>query len=1023
MITKENYNRVIVRDKGGYQFKQIESMLKAYPSNYTVMEAEDFLKALPTMEDTLILGYGYDLYQELRQMDQSGVIHFGLRSYDWNSFASLPSIQVGSNKLLFGQKIRLVDEDSILDPEGNVIIPDIVLSRYFSDSVFRTAPTLPDCRCVGLKEGLKILNEEFYPIIGTKEVGLDFEANGFPEWEGFEVTGFALSTTEKAVFFDFRKDEGYWDIGDRSAFLDSFKQYMELNQSHIWAYNCAYEMLVLYRMFHKHFYIQDSFALCVVDDQRKSLKYNVQYYLAAPSWDDSLSDKQEYIVKIKKLCPTYEVFKNRLVDGYLTEPKTKKVWVKAEEVDQYLIDNKGSKTGKTKVKETKKSKTVEEEIEIIIKPENTSEQQEIIDYYTKDGKFGVDGYPRGFFLNLLCHYWDKPGTSWLACNPQELGIYCCYDSFYGLKLMEFIYPVYGDNCYPSMLYNKYMAMELKLGGIKINREKMEKYKDYCDNIVVGFEIFANRLYLEQYFNHQKNIYDSLVVDPYLLDFSMKYPGCVSGDPGVVGKEFLSSILTPEERDYIDKNLKIRDGLISEKLGVDVNDEVEFINDYTDKGAASLPRRKACLEALGELIIQITGMKTYIESFNKIAFPVLSVQMSHITTAARKGWALPSIDVTQAYKVVDGMDAWRKLRKFKISDKVKGSEHYLDFKEYFTKKYGLEISDDDALIAFKLPDSVKDAVRNIRDLSDKELLPVDIKTWAGKDFLALHSGVTRPEGSASNYLFHLSKKLEMDTFPKVTHLTDKQLVGTKYESDPKSYIGSIMNYWSNEQFPRLMGTSLKEDYADEALIAVFCWDFCKKIDYLERTREKVLEALGQFKDHLGLLKETQEAYDFTHYSLEDKDNPPGAPMVWKMDYFGCKANSCSLSAFYSYIDDDPKSQMTTEVPTDPFYKMSKFAAMIDFASVAKKEVSTYINGFKKDGYKKVRYPDSVSGFFEDNPDEIDTYLPSFSMNTLTTKRCSSGFHTYLHHSNSMECLTVDEGRIKTYFDVSQIKCSV
>jgi len=995
--------RYIVKDKQGLH-RGIKNHYSTLPEGTIELIDEDtFFNLIQTSENNVFLAYGRKIYDKLLELHRALKIHIGLRKFTYASFTALPSIHIGKNVLVFGTKPS-VDEDVLVDSK---------YTYFLSDGVEGGHTFLPETICVGLKEGTRIIETVFMPD-KTTWVGLDFETAGFPEDEDFRISGFALSLKDTAYFFDFRKDFDYDESKQTpdsmffaSQFMIKFKQYMDTHAANVWAYNCAFEMMVLYRMYQRFYYIQDAYALTTADDQKHSLKYNVQYYLHAPSWNDTLSTEQAYIKAIRAQHPTFASFKSALYFCLDQEDNVRQVLDPKEKLPQTYID--------------------------------------ACEFYVQDVKNN-----NGHLFNLLSNYWDEY-SDWYACDPEKLGVYCCYDAFYGVKLAEKLFPAYGSNCYPVFLFNKYLGMELKMSGIKVDVEKATKYAKYCQNICSNYEILLNKIFLRSYMKQNK--WCTIEIPKQTLRIIAEYPEVCQADPMKITKILLGR-LCPKKPDW-----NIPSTFLNDMFGYDVSDEVSSVLDEEamSQGLDSYTRKKKTAEPIGKFIQTMIHLSELVESFNRfIVADVYIALKEYIKNAGLTYMWSPLqkyIRMEDAWIAIDVARAWYKKYGTKIEAQTKRGKKDVTVTLYDTlcsrfKKVSIDLGVTTHGVAEDIPEnnlrwlleevhnevtifepkkqvSTLAQVYDLRDLDDDYYLQFDLSTIVPKAVAEEFDGITHPEISAYRYLRLRACAEEITRFDEHIRVTEDPFVGTIYEGRDKLYFEKVCKYSSNDQFPEIFGAMLKHEYRDNYLVMYSTWQYIKA-NNVERTPEKIRELLTVFESKIDLLNQS-DALDLfmpeveigSYYSREEGGRVSimkREPAVWKKEFISDGVTFAE--EYFQYLFDEPRNNMTTELPDDTYQLLAKLGFLTDFASVASKELNTYLKNILN-GKHKIFYPGVHSGYFSDNGPK-DTYVPTFAMNTLATKRCTSGYHTFLPHSDTMKCLIVEPGRIKTYFDVSQME---
>lgn len=264
-------------------------------------------------------------------------------------------------------------------------------------------------------------------------LGFDFETNGFPLYEGFAITGFALATEQLTTWFDYRYP---LDASEevRNHAMESLKKFVEKYQRRLWAYNVQFEMTVLYHLYQKKYELQDSRAILVTDGFNwGSLKVNAMKFLGIRGWTEGEAAFRTCSQKMFNTFKNYDEF-DAWRQGQLPDFKLPKDFDKAY---QLLVDN---------------------------NPD----------------------------WELFRKYW---GYQWSVVPTRLLGYYCCLDSFYTVKLADMLYPKYKI-AYPTYINNARLGFELGLSGIRINKEVLEETEKKMHELCNSARIFLDQFYFQ-----------------------------------------------------------------------------------------------------------------------------------------------------------------------------------------------------------------------------------------------------------------------------------------------------------------------------------------------------------------------------------------------------------------------------------------------------------------------------------------------------------------------------------------------
>lgn len=560
-------NRILINDENNILTAlQSDSIYVDKLSDYETWSIEDFENKIKETENTVFYVCGHEFYESLRKMNDSGILHLGLRNFDFLSFQLLQWVYIGTNRLVFdpckdfyryeaeeGKKTKkwLFDENRMWDRIQN---QRPRLDLFLSDEVEREYLKYPKTQIVGLREGKEVLRRldkytkhkyksaidyDWYRnpdhLVWENEFGFDFETFNsnpnniglaFPEYYGVRCAGFALSWSDpytkqnRAIFFDFRKDYQYdedkWENDKQYKkeyyeFLEVMKTFFDNHAQHCWAYNASFEVSMLFHLLRKFYRIQDSYALCIAHDCRSNLKFNTQYLLRSPSWDDDLDADFDYFRQIcnnfknfeefEKYCDEYDrqTEKNESYDEVLEICKDLKS--QRKDIEREIRREHGWKAKDNKddiLKEFKKTKLYKK----------IEEYESRLDFYDELGKkdprfeealvfFGKKNPIKRMLLKQ--HWGDEWGATGVGKNYTEygtqeencLGLYCGIDSFVGERLGRLLMPAYGNNCYQEFLNHKYMGSELKMGGIRVDKKRLLDLYRFIWNLDNNYEYAAN----------------------------------------------------------------------------------------------------------------------------------------------------------------------------------------------------------------------------------------------------------------------------------------------------------------------------------------------------------------------------------------------------------------------------------------------------------------------------------------------------------------------------------------------------
>lgn len=140
-------------------------------------------------------------------------------------------------------------------------------------------------------------------------------------------------------------------------------------------------------------------------------------------------------------------------------------------------------------------------------------------------------------------------------------------------------------------------------------------------------------------------------------------------------------------------------------------------------------------------------------------------------------------------------------------------------------------------------------------------------------------------------------------------------------------------------------------------------------------------------------------------------------------------------FFKYVSDQYLEYGKPFDPSDlkdTFFFMRKFVINYLIYKKYAKVLSTYINGmFKQNNCWVIESKDHIPIRYADpgEPGAVEKCFVHYEVNTKSSKRWSSGFHTIISHADLKDCIRtpyhlddlgniIDEGFIETYFDINE-----
>ena len=175
-----------------------------------------------------------------------------------------------------------------------------------------------------------------------------------------------------------------------------------------------------------------------------------------------------------------------------------------------------------------------------------------------------------------------------------------------------------------------------------------------------------------------------------------------------------------------------------------------------------------------------------------------------------------------------------------------------------------------------------------------------------------------------------------------------------------------------------------------------------------------------------------AMDFWKKGIEVETAKDVYPVkdVWA-DFFGFNTQAQFFNYFKDQYESYCKPFSDTDLIGDDFFLMRKFSLNYLLYKKYAKVLSTYIDGMFKANNKWVIEGEDHIPLREADPSEpgaVEKCFAHFEVNTKSSKRWSSGFHTIISHSDLKDCLStpyhydrfgnrIIEDFFETYFDIS------
>lgn len=240
------------------------------PYNYLDYLSED---KIHDIKNAVIMTESRKIYDHLNDLNKRGVIHFGMRSYNYLDVRNMDFVNMGNNFYLIISDIDI--------HEGKEFLKKF---KYLATTDFNKVPILSfddnTNKIVNIDEGIEVLDE----FSNVSEIGYDYETKNFPTMDNFRIVGVGLSDGKNLNrYIDFRY---YKDKEVKKKFIDKYIEFICDKHDTLWAFNKAFEMHAFYRLSGKVVDINDAMAMAKCDHTKGTLKYLAQYYLHIESWDD-----------------------------------------------------------------------------------------------------------------------------------------------------------------------------------------------------------------------------------------------------------------------------------------------------------------------------------------------------------------------------------------------------------------------------------------------------------------------------------------------------------------------------------------------------------------------------------------------------------------------------------------------------------------------------------------------------------------------------------------------------------------
>lgn len=489
-------------------------------------EGDKFFKNLPEeiKENLMIIIQGKETYDYLRGLHNDGVIHIGLRKFDYTDITNMDMCWIEGVRFVFFRHLPSKGNGEIYSKWNRICSPE-----YEKPPLQRPKVKLAhDC-----ETALAFLKE----IEETTQnyISYDYETYNFPSDADFE--NLCVSFHGRQKNYQGTGNDIAWSInlkaihksGKGAAFAYHYGKFLKRIENRLVCFNAEFEPRCTYWELDltPDLKSNEKFITCLdlwayvrsLDLKTGNLKYFVQYILKQPSWDDESDELQDKVQKLFNTWETYEDFINdndhiskkfkTYDEAYeakkaevLTEhPDWKKYklgeiprWTK-KSIDQFFGWNRTNEPWAVNiVMGENECRTVVIEGQMDSKELTKEEYQKYVDYSERfDADFNkwndtiedrvhneVRKRCQNWFdiwdprYDLSAEYW---GSSWASINMEILMTYNCFDSFYTTEALYEVKRLYGnslDKAARVISNHKLLSSIFQLNGIKMDEAERRK---------------------------------------------------------------------------------------------------------------------------------------------------------------------------------------------------------------------------------------------------------------------------------------------------------------------------------------------------------------------------------------------------------------------------------------------------------------------------------------------------------------------------------------------------------------------
>lgn len=459
---------------------------------------------------TFIIVRGYETYRYLFDLHKQGVIHIGLRNFNWNTIQALDMCWIEGVRFSFFGHLPS-------KPFGDVYRR---WQKVMSPEVEKEPTKQPQLAYVNTIEDVK----QVFDYFKNQYKGMhatDFETRGFPEYDSFENLCVSFANKVYACCVDIRDICGYdfyntdgtevphsnlvWEDGQlktlsvptkeevlkqREEFNTLYKNFLIDTEDRYMCFNAEFEPRCCYRQTGYFPRFLDIWAYSkAMDNISNNLKWFTQFLTYEPSWDDESEETQHLLDLIFRRWRTWEEFIND------TDSDSKKFRTRQECYDFYVQD---------------------------VKVKNPSATEEAIQKYAKGlADQWINIYDNR--IKLSYKYW---GNTWASVKMRIMGKYNCLDSFYTYYDYEEIQRQYKgklDKSARILSNQKLNAALIRMNGIFIDECGRQEIENKAKHLQAGAFIASTGGYIHAWNSINKDRIKDFGLSNFFVELKKNYP--------------------------------------------------------------------------------------------------------------------------------------------------------------------------------------------------------------------------------------------------------------------------------------------------------------------------------------------------------------------------------------------------------------------------------------------------------------------------------------------------------------------